>query len=275
MNFFADDTKIYQVSTDSYKLQADIDSVLLWSEKWQLSFNESKCKMLHIGSGNPFHTYTMRDRSLEVTTMEKDLGVQVDQDLKFRKQVAAATAKASKIMGVIRKSFQKLDVDTLPILFRTLVRPDLEYGNAVWGPFNRADQILVERVQRRATKLVQSIRHRPYVERLQLLNLPSLYYRRRRGDMILTYQIFHAGIDIHPEIFFDRATGSITIGHQWKLKKPRSESRIRRNAFATRIVNDWNSLPTSIVNSPSLNSFKANLDHHWADIVFAIPDQDR
>ena len=127
--------KFTKWSTDSDKLQADIDSVLLWSEKWQLPFNESKCKILHIGSGNPFHTYTMWDRSLEVTTMEKDLGVQVDQDLKFRKQAAAATAKASKIMGVIRKSFQKLDVDTLPILFRTLVRPHLEYGNAVWGPF--------------------------------------------------------------------------------------------------------------------------------------------
>ena len=145
--------------------------------------------------------------------------------------------------------------------------------DSVWGPFNRADQILVERVQRRATKLIPSIRNKPYTERLKLLNLPSLYYRRKHGDMILVYQLLHAGIDVHPGIFFDQATGS-TRGHKWKLKKPRAESRIRRNAFATRVVNDWNSLPPSVVESHSLNAFKSNLDAHWADLVFAIPEED-
>ena len=151
----------------------------------------------------------------------------------------------------------------------------LEYGNAVWGPFNRADQVAVEKVQRRATKLVRNIRHRPYTERLKLLNLPSLYYRRRRGDMILVYQIFHAGIDVHPEVFFDRATHSVTRGHEWKLMKPWAESRVRRNAFATRVVNDWNSLPPSIVNASSVNAFKSNLDAHWAEMIFATPYQDQ
>ena len=177
-------------------------------------------------------------------------------------------------MGIIRKSFQNVDESTLPMLYKTMVRPHLEYGNAVWGAFNRADQILVERVQRRATKLVQSIRHRPYMERLQLLNLPSLYYRRKRGDMILTYQIFQGDVDVLPEVFFNQVTDSITRGHRWKLRKPRAEARIRRNAFATRIVNDWNSLPPSVINSPSLHSFKTNLDAHWADQIFTIPDQD-
>ena len=275
MKVFADDTKIYQVSAESSKLQADIDRILEWSKKWQLPFNDTKCQVLHIGSANPFQTYKMQERNLEVTLSEKDLGVQMDQDLKFRKQAAAAISKASKIMGVIKKSFQKLDQDTLPILFRTLVRPHLEYGNAVWGPFNRADQVAVEKVQRRATKLVRNIRHRPYTERLKLLNLPSLYYRRRRGDMILVYQIFHAGIDVHPEVFFDRATHSVTRGHEWKLRKPRAESRVRRNAFATRVVNDWNSLPPSIVNASSVNAFKSNLDAHWAEMIFATPYQDQ
>ena len=92
--------------------------------------------------------------------------------------------------------------------------------------------------------------------------------------MILAYQIFHGGIDIQPDIFFNQATESTTRGHRWKLKKPRAKSRVRRNAFATRIVNDWNSLPPSIVDAPSLNAFKSNLDAYWADIVFATPDQD-
>ena len=92
--------------------------------------------------------------------------------------------------------------------------------------------------------------------------------------MILVSQLLHAGVDVHQGIFFDQATSS-TRGHKWKLKKPRAKSRIRRNAFATCVVNDWNSLPPSVVESHSLNFFKSNLDTYWADLVFAIPDDDR
>ena len=167
--------------------------------------------------------------------MEMDLGVRVDRDLKFREQAATAVAKSSKVMGVIKKSFQNLDRVTLPLLFKTLVHPHLEHSNAVWGPFNQEDQIRVEHVQRRATKLVHSIMHRPYIERLWIYNLPSLYYHRKQGDMILVYQIFNAGSDVQPEIFFDRVTDHVTMtrGHQWKIKKSQTEYRIRRQAFAT------------------------------------------
>ena len=74
LKIFADDTKIYQMSADSNKLQADIEQVLLWSNKWQLPFNEEKCKVLHIGTGNQHQAYVMRARDLEATSMEKDLG---------------------------------------------------------------------------------------------------------------------------------------------------------------------------------------------------------
>ena len=114
-------------------------------------------------------------------------------------------------MAVIRKSFQLIDKKTLPLLFKTLVRPHLEY--IVWGPFNRADQRRVEGVQRRATKLVPELRNLPYPERLQALNLPSLYYRRRRGDMIAVYQMLHGGFDLDWSIFFNTAHVRDTRGH--------------------------------------------------------------
>ena len=170
----------------------------------------------------------------------------MDSDLKFRKQAAAVVSKASRVLAVISKSFQLIDKTTLPILFKTLVRPHLEYGNIVWGPFNRMDQKLVERVQRRATKKVPDLRHLPYQHRLQALGLPSLYYRRRRGDMIAVYQVLHGGLDLDPLSFFDRTLARDTRGHPWRLTKPRAETRVRRNAFAVRVINDWNSLPAAV-----------------------------
>ncbi|XP_043200105.1 uncharacterized protein LOC122369431 [Amphibalanus amphitrite] len=160
---------------------------------------------------------------------------------------------------------------TLPILFKTLVRPLLEYGNIVWGPFNRADQLLIERVQRRATKLVQEVRHLPYQERLKSMKLPSLHYRRRRGDMIAVYNVLHGRLDLNPEELFNQVTTRDTRGHSWRLAKPHAVTRIRRNVFAVRVINDWNSLPSSVVDADSLNSFKNRLDTHWRHLHFTPP----
>ena len=128
--------------------------------------------------------------------------------------------------------------------------------------------------KRRATKLIAELRHLPYHQRLQRLNLPSLYYRRRRGDMIMVYQLLHGSLDLDPHAFFDTAVTRDTRGHPWKLTKPRAVSRIRRNAFSTRVINDWNNLPAAVVNSESLNQFKNRLDAHWSHIAHSIPHAD-
>ena len=277
IKIFADDSKLYHSvrhPQDAAALQEDLDAAVHWAEEWQLTFNAAKCKVLHIGSQNPHHVYALKETPMEETAAEKDLGIYVDTDLKFRKQAATAVSKASQVMAVIRRSFQLLDKLTLPVLFKTLVRPHLEYGNVVWGPWNRADQQLVERVQRRATKMVPEIRHLSYPERLQALKLPSLYHRRRRGDMIMVYQLLHGGVDIDLHDFFVLASARNTRGHPWRLAKPHAHTRIRRNSFSVRVINDWNGLPPTVVSAESLNQFKNRLDTHWSHLAHLIPHED-
>ena len=274
IKIFADDTKVYRSigsPSDTAELQCDIDALSNWSEQWQLSFNEAKCTTLHVGSGNPEHSYTMRGIPLTSTSAERDLGVYIDPELKFRKQASSAVSKATQIMSLIRRSFANITEHTLPLLFKTLVRPHLEYGNIIWGPFNRADEKLVERVQRRATKMVESIRNKPYPERLRHLKLPSMYHRRRRGDMICIYQMLHSGLDIDPDKFVTPASSRENRGHPWKLFKPHAKSRVRRHALNIRAINDWNSLPSSVVQASSLNAFKSRLDRHWTHTMYQIP----
>ena len=275
VKLFADDTKIYRnVSSSSGPvcLQADLDAVTSCSDTWQMPFNANKCSSLHIGSSNPHHVYTMRGSALEQSTSEKDLGVHVDPLMKFRKQAALAVSKGNQVLALIRRSFQSIDAESLPILYKTFVRPHLEYANVIWGPFNRMDQKLLERVQRRATKLVLNIKYLPYPLRLRHLKIPSLYYRRRRGDMIVIYQLFNGGLDIDPDQFFSLAGATTTRGHSMKLKKPQAISRARRNTLVVRAVNDWNSLPRHVILPSSINQFKSNLDNHWKDLTYIIPD---
>ena len=180
VKLFADDAKVYSsvsVGCGQPTLQEDLLKLEKWSKNWLLPFNASKCSILHIGLRNPKHSYTMMGQEMTSHTVEKDLGVLMDKDLKFRRQAAAAANKANQILGVIKRVFVHLDKCTLPLLYKALVRPHLEYGNEIWGPFNKADQLLVERVQRRATRLLPDLRPLAYEERLRRLQLPSLQYR--------------------------------------------------------------------------------------------------
>ena len=273
IKLFADDTKLNcRMPDGGASLQVDIDALVKWSEKWLLPFNVSKCRVMHIGSHNPEQLYTLNGAPVEAVAEERDLGVVIDRQLKFHTQTAAAVSKASQMLAVVRRSFANIDETTLPLLFKSMVRPFLEYGNTIWGPFGKTDQKQPERVQRRATRMVKAIRHQPYQERLRLLELPSLYYRRRRGDMVTVYQLLHGGMDVEPERFLRRNESEQTRGHRWKLQKPRARTFTRRNAFSTRIVNDWNSLPPSVVAAETVNTFKNRLDKHWTNIMFEIPN---
>lgn len=169
LKLFADDAKLYSSvahSTGQDQLQTDLDALCSWTQTWLLPFNVAKCSTIHLGTSNPRYSYRILGTTLSQEETEKDLGVLVDHELKFRKQAAAAASKANQVLGLVKHSFAKVDRQTLPLLYKTLVRPHIEYGNAIWGPFFKEDQKLIERVQRRATKLVQDICHLPYQERL-------------------------------------------------------------------------------------------------------------
>ena len=109
---------------------------------------------------------------------------------------------ANAVLGLVKKSFALLDDRTLPLLYKSLVRPHLEYGNVVWGPFFKGDILAIEKVQRRATKMVPRLKDLTYEERLQALNLPSLSHRRRRGDMIYAYKLITGKINMDKDDFF-------------------------------------------------------------------------
>ena len=126
----------------------------------------------------------MEGIELKQVTEEKDMGVIMDQELKIHHQTAAAVSKANCMLAIIKNSFAVLNIFTLPLLFKALVRPLLEYGNIIWGPQYKLDQQALDKVQRRATKLLPQLKDLFYVHRQKALKLPSLQYRRQRGDMI-------------------------------------------------------------------------------------------
>ena len=153
-----------------------------------------------------------------------------------------------------------------------MVRPHLEYSNVIWGPFYQGDIRSVETIQRRATKLIPELKDLPYVDRMKNLELPSLMYRRRRGDMIQMYKIINGIVRIDKEKLFSPAKVSYTRGHHGKIFKRHALKTARKNSFSQRVINDWNSLPTDVIESPAIDINKNRLDKHWQHFHYATID---
>ena len=157
---------------------------------------------------------------LRVVNQEKDLGVIFDDKLSFSIHITEQVNKANRIMGAIRRSFTDLNSDNFRNLFTTMICPHLEYAAVVWSPHMKKDIQLIENVQRRATKLPK-ISNLPYSERLRQLDLPTLRYRRIRGDMIEVFKILKY-YDSDPNQILQRHTSSATRGHSLKLLRSKA-----------------------------------------------------
>lgn len=268
---FADDVKMFRTikTIDDYlQLQHDIDILFAWSEKWQLKFNISKCNLLHLGHPHGLGDYTIDGTVITPCNVVRDLGILIDAHLKFHDHTTSVSKKANRILALIRRSFQYFDNKTFINLYKSFVRPILEYGNVIWGPHYILDQDQIEKVQRRATKLIHDLQNYTYNERLTALNLPSLKYRRTRGDMIMVYQLIHNYFNIDISDLFTTAALSTTRGHNFKLFKPQVTSRVRSSFFTSRTITHWNSLPDHVVNAPTLNQFKNLLDSSWSTSLY-------
>ena len=164
---FADDTKLYREikdTSDEDILQNDIDKMNEWSDYWLMSFHPAKCKVLKIGRQvaqltDLFNYYTLRGHKLEVVQSEKDIGVVIDCDLSFDIHIAEKVNKATRLVNIIRKSFMYLDEESFLCLYKSIVRPYLEYANRVWAPRLQRQIDSVENAQRRATKLIPGFDH--------------------------------------------------------------------------------------------------------------------
>ena len=165
---YADDTKVFRhmrTDEDQKLLQADLTNMEKWSQKWLLRFHPQKCKIMTIArnKNNSEREYKMTDSQnndimLTHTLTEKDLGINIDSELNFEEHLSEKVNKANQIMGLIRRSFSFLNVSTFSQLYKAHVRPHLEYAIQAWHPMRKKDIDIIDKVQKRATKLVPGIK---------------------------------------------------------------------------------------------------------------------
>ena len=132
---YGDDTKLMGIAnskSDTDQIQMDLNRAYNWSLKWLVKFNELKYMVMHLGHDNKMAKYNINGTVLRTTALERDLGVYVSNDLKWKQHVTLISSKANSILGLIKKSFLNPDIRTLRILYTTCVRPLLEFAAPVW-----------------------------------------------------------------------------------------------------------------------------------------------
>lgn len=261
---FADDTKIYvrvRTSQDIEALRRDLETLCEWSEKWQMPFNIDKCKVMHFGRNNVEAKYCMNNFKLDVINEEKDLGVIISNNFKVSKQCAKAASKGNQILGLIKRTIISKDKAIIMNLYKALVRPHLEYCIQAWRPHLVKDIDILEKVQRRATKMITECRGKTYNERLILLGITTLERRRIRADMLEVFKILKGLEGIRGDSFF-KIRCSKTRGHSMKLYKERVNKDVLKYSFGNRVIDTWNSLPEEVIKSNSINSFKNRFEKY-------------
>ncbi|XP_033731479.1 uncharacterized protein LOC117321118 [Pecten maximus] len=157
----------------------------------------------------------------------------------------------------------KLFADDIKMYRQDLQNNINQYATPVTSPALIKDKIIIENIQRRATKRIPSLKHLSYHDRLKELGLPTLEYRRERADIIQTYKILNKLDILETGTLFQETGRTTTRGHSRKIYKRPFRLNKTGNFYSNRVINIWNSLPEEVISAPSINAFKSRINKHW------------
>jgi hypothetical protein len=215
----------------------------------------------------------MRGKKLTETSEEKDVGVQVTNNLKPSKHCNRAATRALAVLKQITKNFHFRDRFTFLRLYTQYVRPHVEFAAPAWSPWMEGDKQQIERVQEKAVKMVTGLKGKTYEERCAELGIETLERRRERQDMVEVHRLLSGKIMTDTESILPRASrrnagtsdGTTTRrgADPLTLSKQYSRTDARKHSFALRVVDSWNKLTLETRSASGQKKFKMMLKKEW------------
>ena len=262
VSLYADDTKLFAPVNDMNdisRIQLDIDAFHNWCQRWRLMLNPKKCFFIHYNPRNSKKNfnpdYRINAEKIERKTRVSDLGLIITEDLKFHGHVDKICKNAKGEISRIRRSFMSRAPNFLSNVYKTYVRPHLEYVVQVWNPEYAQDKVKLEKIQNRLTRLLPHGKVLSPTERNQALRITSHETRRLRGDLIQMYKLSQ-------DDSLSRKQETRTRTNSKAIVIERSNTNLRAHSFHCRTSRTWNNLPEEIVSAPTLNAFKTKIDQY-------------
>ncbi len=263
IKLFADDAMLYKTVNnphDAKLLQDDLDKLIQWEHTWQMSFNPSKCQVLHITrSRNPLNTrYNIHNTDLESVPSATHLGVEITSNLSWNKHIDAVSNRANGKLGFLRRNLRSVPQSVKAHAYQSLARPHLEYCSSVWDPHTRRNISRLERVQHRAARFtLHSYNWETSGSSLvSTLGWATLAQRRTEARLSNMYKMTHGLLDIPPHQYMTPIPRNTRANHPFTYMQLQARCSYHSYSYFPRTIVQWNSLPGRIVAAPSLGSFK-------------------
>ena len=271
---FADDCVVYrpiQCYDDCLALQSDLRTLEKWEKKWQMNFKPDKCNVMRFTrKPHPiYHSYTLTGQQLEAVCSHKYLGVILSDNLKWNRHIDAATAKASSIIGFLRRNLHNAPRNVKLQAYKSLVCPHLEYCCSVWDPFTQSNVNKIQAVQNRAARFIlNDYKWQNSVSKMiKDLNLHPLPTRRKFIRLSTFHKIKHGIIDLKMDDHIQPTqapTGMTTRSyHPDNYSTIHGTSSALANTFFHKTAKDWNALPEGIKQTNDYKTYKDALQRYF------------
>ena len=249
---------------DQLALQRDLDRLKAWGDRWGMRFNAGKCNVMRISrSRDPLtRFYSLGGQVLLEVDNAKYLGITITNELSWSTHTAITVSKAGRTLGFLRRNLKSCPQALKETSYISLVRSILEYGSTVWDPHLAKDINSLEKIQRKAARFIK----RDYksdssvTAMLQELGLNSLADRRRDLRLALLYKVAHCKVKVPADTLgLIKPTRPNRKNHKFKYRTLFATTNELKFSAINRTIPDWNDLPASVAEAPSVDSFKTQL----------------
>ena len=236
-----------------------------------MQLSVDKTITLHGGHRQTMHEYSIHRTTIKSVVSFKDLGF-------LRTAVGCSghcdnlVAKASQVVGAIRRAFHYKSSELMWPAFQLYVIPKIMYLSQAWNPWLKREINALEKLQRRYTKTIHELRGLSYEERLRRLNVLSLTNRRLYADMTFIYNCLNGRVNFSAADIGLRLKSTITRANGLELEQICPRNNTFANLFRCRAVLQWHKLPVNIVSAKSINVFKRLLHNYLFNLQYSDSD---
>ena len=270
IKLFADDTAIYidveKTEEGEIMLNRDLDTLDKWSKQWLVSFNIKKTKAMNISlkcnKSNP--NLIFQNESLHIDDNHKHLGIMLDNRLSWNTHIQSIANRAMKHIDVMKRLRWKLDRNTLEIIYKSYVRPVMEYGCVIWNNCSNENVEILENIQLEAARIVTgAIRNTWHDNLYEETGWEKLSDRRKRQNLLLFHKMFYGTAPTYLQELVPSFVGEnnpYSTRYANNLSGIDSRLKLYEKSFLPSVVEEWNVLPPAIRNIENYKLFKATIN---------------
>jgi hypothetical protein len=259
---YADDLKLVgpaSTPAECSRTQCDLDNIEAWYNSNQLPLCLFKSQCMHMGPSNSKHVYTLGGSAVPIVQQLTDLGLIRTSDCSSDAHVRGIIGRASGTMGLMWRVFSSRKLTFLMRLFKTYIRPVMEYASSSWNTSRPGLVRELEAIQRRFTKRLRGLGSHTYEARLQHLSLQSLEARRLQADLLMVHKVLTGQIDVTPASVGITVSTNSTRGAGINLVVSRAANSTTAQTFSLRVPSMYNRLPSNVKTLKTLSTFRRHV----------------